>query len=88
MFKKYFNLLLILLVGATSIFFSCKPHSNLDANLMESIEHEKSTPEWAKKSNIYEVNIRQFTPEGTFKAFQNHLPRLKKMGVEIKQSLT
>lgn len=32
---------------------------------------------------IYEVNIRQFTPEGTFKAFQEHLPRIKALGVEI-----
>jgi glycosidase len=29
------------------------------------------------------VNIRQYTPEGTFKAFAQHLPRLKKMGVDI-----
>lgn len=34
-------------------------------------------------TNIYEVNIRQYTPEGTFKAFEAHLPRLKAMGVEI-----
>ncbi len=34
-------------------------------------------------SNIYEVNIRQYTAEGTFSAFQHHLPRLKKMGVEM-----
>lgn len=40
-------------------------------------------PEWAKSSNIYEVNIRQYTPEGTFNAFMGHLPRLKKMGVDI-----
>lgn len=38
---------------------------------------------WSKSANIYEVNIRQFTPEGTFKAFAAHLPRLKKMGVDI-----
>ncbi len=38
---------------------------------------------WSHGSNIYEVNIRQYTPEGTFKAFQQHLPRLKEMGVEI-----
>jgi len=38
---------------------------------------------WAKGSNIYEVNIRQYTVEGTFKAFAQHLPRLKDMGVEI-----
>jgi Alpha amylase, catalytic domain len=38
---------------------------------------------WAKNANIYEVNIRQFTPEGTITAFEKHLPRLKKMGVKI-----
>ena len=38
---------------------------------------------WAKDATIYEVNIRQYTPEGTFKAFQAHLPRLKEMGVRI-----
>jgi len=39
--------------------------------------------EWAKCATIYEVNIRQYTPEGTFVAFQNHLPRLKEMGVDV-----
>lgn len=38
---------------------------------------------WASNSTIYEVNVRQFTKEGTFKAFQKQLPRLKKMGVDI-----
>lgn len=42
-----------------------------------------STIDWAKNSNIYEVNIRQYTAEGTFTAFAKHLPRLKDMGVEI-----
>jgi glycosidase len=40
-------------------------------------------PEWTKNSVIYEVNIRQFTPEGTFNAFATHLPRLKELGVDI-----
>lgn len=44
---------------------------------------ELKHPEWSKNATIYEVNIRQFTPEGTFKAFENHLPRLKKMGIDI-----
>ncbi len=38
---------------------------------------------WSHQANIYEVNIRQYTPEGTFKAFQQHLDRLQKMGVNI-----
>ncbi|MEO6962172.1 MAG: alpha-amylase family glycosyl hydrolase [Puia sp.] len=38
---------------------------------------------WSADSNIYEVNLRQYTPEGSFRAFENHLPRLRGMGVEI-----
>ncbi|MEP6674511.1 MAG: alpha-amylase family glycosyl hydrolase [Ferruginibacter sp.] len=37
--------------------------------------------DWVKSTNIYEVNVRQYTPEGTFSAFAAHLPRLKDMGV-------
>ncbi|MCW1384383.1 alpha-amylase family glycosyl hydrolase [Novosphingobium sp. KCTC 2891] len=40
-------------------------------------------PAWSKSANIYEVNIRQYTPEGTFRAFEKHLPRLRKMGVDV-----
>ena len=40
-------------------------------------------PEWVKNATIYEVNIRQYTPEGTFAAFEEHLPRLEKLGVEL-----
>ena len=39
--------------------------------------------DWTKSANIYEVNIRQYTKEGTFEAFRKHLPRLQKMGVDI-----
>ena len=38
---------------------------------------------WCKGSNIYEVNIRQYSKEGTINAFVKHLPRLKDMGVSI-----
>ena len=40
-------------------------------------------PEWAANATIYEVNVRNYTPEGTFRAFEAHLPRLAKMGVVI-----
>jgi glycosidase len=40
-------------------------------------------PDWAASASIYEVNVRQYTPEGTFRAFEQHLPRLQKMGVGI-----
>lgn len=40
-------------------------------------------PQWAVNANIYEVNIRQYSPEGTFAAFTEDLPRLQEMGVRI-----
>ncbi|MBK6962874.1 MAG: alpha-glucosidase C-terminal domain-containing protein [Bacteroidales bacterium] len=44
---------------------------------------ELTHPEWSKNATIYEVNIRQYTQEGTFKAFESHLPRLKELGIDI-----
>lgn len=38
---------------------------------------------WARSANIYEVNLRQYTPEGTLAAFEAQLPRLRAMGVDI-----
>ena len=40
-------------------------------------------PCWSKSAVIYEVNVRQYTPEGTFSALERHLPRLKRLGVDI-----
>jgi 1,4-alpha-glucan branching enzyme len=40
-------------------------------------------PEWSRNSVLYEVNVRQFTNEGTFNAFAEHLPRLKALGVDV-----
>lgn len=37
--------------------------------------------DWVHHTNIYEVNVRQYTTEGTFSAFVKELPRLKEMGV-------
>ncbi len=39
-------------------------------------------PAWIMQGNIYEVNLRQYTPEGTINAFAKHLDRLQKMGVQ------
>jgi alpha-amylase len=38
--------------------------------------------DWIYTTNIYEVNLRQYTKEGTFNAFAQHLPRLREMGVD------
>ena len=49
-----------------------------------SMKHKENTsPEWSKNLTIYEVNLRQYTPQGTLRAFREHLPRLKSLGVGI-----
>ena len=53
------------------------------SSAQESLPNEIPIPEWARSGVIYEVNIRQYTPEGTLNAFRKHLPRLKEMGVEV-----
>ena len=40
-------------------------------------------PDWSRNAVIYEVNVRQSTPEGTFEAFLPQIPRLKDLGVDI-----
>lgn len=42
---------------------------------------KRTTPEWVETCVLYEVNIRQYTEEGTFAAFEKHLDRLKEMGI-------
>ncbi len=38
--------------------------------------------DWSHTTTIYEVNVRQYTPAGTFNAFAQELPRLKELGVK------
>ena len=42
-----------------------------------------TSPEWLKTASIYQINTRQFTPEGTFLAATQQLPRLKALGVKV-----
>lgn len=46
---------------------------------MTNVKH----PDWSRNAVIYEVNLRQFTDQGTINAFAEQLPRLKDLGVDI-----
>lgn len=68
---------LAVLLAAIFIIWSCTGRKK------EAVTTGIVHPEWSRNAVIYEVNVRQYTPEGTFKAFEQHLPRLKAMGVNI-----
>jgi len=60
-----------------------------DQNVQEVVEESVEDPEeelryqaeWTKDAVIYEVNVRQYTEEGTFVAFSEYLQELKDMGI-------
>ena len=74
--RKYFYPLLWSLLLASLFGFVTKSGANSDTTTID--EH----PSWIMQGNVYEVNVRQYTPEGTLKAFAKHLDRLKAMGVQ------
>ena len=74
--------ILFLLAMVSLLSVSCQMQQPADSTI-EQLVSTVSHPEWSKNAVLYEVNVRQFTPEGTFNAFAEHLPRLKEMGVNI-----
>ncbi|GAB3428656.1 alpha-amylase family glycosyl hydrolase [Niabella aquatica] len=78
---------LALLAVVITLVTSCKlmpkegkDHQQNKTSKMSEITHNTN---WKHSTNIYEVNVRQYTPEGTFNAFIKELPRLKDMGVQV-----
>jgi len=61
---------IILLLLAATLVASCKQNATAD-------------PDWFYGSVVYEMNVRQYTPEGTLAAAEKQLPRLKELGVDI-----
>jgi len=71
-----------LLVYAVIIFSSCKLMPKEKETNAADIKLIDGHPAWIMQGNIYEVNVRQYTPEGTLTAFEKHLDRLKDMCVQ------
>lgn len=70
-----------------SLCVACKlmPKNDTDSDVLkkDSLTKPSTNMDWIHKTNIYEVNLRQYTTEGTFNAFSKNLPRLKDMGVQV-----
>ena len=64
-----------------STLISCKKESSVKSTSTTQIAAFQ--PEMGENSVIYEVNIRQYSPEGTFNAFTKDIPQLKELGIKI-----
>lgn len=69
----------IFIIWSAIAMIGCKNNSEEIA----STTIEKFSPAVEENSVIYEVNIRQYSPEGTFNAFTKDIPQLKELGVKI-----
>ena len=54
-----------------------------DARYQPSTPITLHNPTWMRDAVLYQVNVRQFTPDGTFRAAQGELPRLRALGVDV-----
>jgi len=76
------NKLLLIVFAIAFISYSCdskKTAQNNEPKGKCTVQHQ----DWTRNAVIYEVNVRQYTKEGTFAAFEQHLPRLKELGVDV-----
>ncbi|MBD8389896.1 alpha-amylase family glycosyl hydrolase [Dysgonomonas sp. BGC7] len=72
----------LLFIAIAVIFagYSCDSKKQIEAPKEKcTVSHQ----DWTRNAVIYEVNVRQYTKEGTFAAFEQHLPRLKELGVDV-----
>lgn len=77
---------IVLMLFAVVVMTACgdNPAEQKQVQTTELSEEQtgvRLVPEWTKDAVIYEVNIRQYTQEGTFLAFAEHLQELKDMGI-------
>ena len=74
--NKIFFLILICVLFV--LMYSCHASSS-DSSCASDGCH----PKWSYSATIYEMNIRQLTQEGTFKAAEEVLPMLRENGIDI-----
>ena len=62
---------------------SCKsePEERIQEEVVQEVEPVSN--EVLETAVIYEANIRQYSPEGTFDAFTEEIPQLKELGVKV-----
>jgi len=83
--SKLTSHLLLFLLAIATIFPSCQSEgtSGQAAETPKTFHVRKmNTPMWVRNANIYQVDVRTYTEEGTFNAFRKHLQEIKDMGAK------
>jgi len=77
---------IIVITALLATFISCKDDKvkavqNVGETTTQTLP--QVSPAMMENSVIYEANIRQYSPEGTFNAFTRDIPQLKSLGVKV-----
>lgn len=77
--ENIFKLILFVAAMAT-VVVACKPKA---AAVIEPLKTTVKHADWTRNMVLYEINVRQFSQEGTFAGVDSALPRLKELGVNV-----
>jgi len=80
MMKEHIIKLIILFAGAAVVAVACRPKPSA---VIEPLKTSVVHADWTRNMVLYEINVRQFSQEGTFAAVDSALPRLKELGVNV-----
>ncbi|RLD26148.1 MAG: alpha-amlyase, partial [Bacteroidetes bacterium] len=66
------------------VMIACKTEKKEEVQVVEETKEIAAvSDEMMESAVIYEANIRQYSPEGTFSEFTKDIPQLKQLGVKI-----
>lgn len=74
---------IITILSLFAVVLSCKEKVKKEENNVIVEKEPIAVTEVMEDGVIYEANIRQYSPEGTFNAFTKDIPVLKKLGVKV-----
>jgi len=73
----------IILSVIAAALMACGPTTQESVKLSPQNKATLQAPEWSKDAVIYQINTRQYSQSGTFKAVEQDLARIKSLGVDI-----
>ncbi len=78
--KEHFLMILLLAAGLAAAMISCRPK---ETKVIEPLTSVVKHADWTRNMVLYEINVRQFSEEGTFAGVEKALPQLKELGVNV-----
>lgn len=77
---EYILWIVIIIIVITAVLLACRLKA---PEIVEPLKTSVSHADWTRNMVIYEVNIRQFSEDGSFASVQEALPRLHELGVNV-----